>query len=188
MIRFPDEADALLADTDNAGDDADLLAGIFEHAPLFDVRLQVGGMAFGIELQERAAAQPCRGDHIPQRPVVPARRRGDVLGSELAAKGATAEAAVQGTFFVLKGDHVNGAVCRLVAFAEGAGDLQSVDDAEGTIQPAATRLGIGVRTDQQRRPSASRAPEDIPDAIDLGIESGCAHALDEPVARLDVLR
>src|ERR1700744_2790359 len=75
---------------------------------------------------------------------------------------------------------------RIVAFSERPRDFQTVDPAKRAVEPAAGRLRVGMRTDQQRGPGMTRAAEHIADAVDLRLEPGVAHAAGEPVARVDI--
>jgi hypothetical protein len=66
---------------------------------------------------------------------------------------------------------------------ESARQLQRVDDAERAVEPAALRLGLAVRADQQAPRRARRAAEYIADPVDDRFEPGLGVLLGEPVAR-----
>ena len=53
------------------------------------------------------------------------------------------------------------------AAAKRARDLQPVDHAQRAIQPAGMRLGLDMAAEQQLRPVAARAADDVADAVDL---------------------
>ena len=79
--------------------------------------------------------------------------------------------------------------CRDVdAVPERAGNLQAVDHAQRAIQPAGVRLRLDVAAEQQVRPLAARASDDVADAVDLRIKAGLGHARRKPVPRFDILR
>jgi hypothetical protein len=55
--------------------------------------------------------------------------------------------------------------------AERTHDLERVDDAKRAVQPAAGRLRVRVRTDQQCLAGIARSAQHIADAVDQGLET-----------------
>ena len=79
-------------------------------------------------------------------------------------------------------------MARLVALGEGTRNLEAVDHPHRTVEPAASRLGVGMGADEEGRTGIARTAEHRPDPVDSGVESRRAHSAAEPVTRVDVDR
>ena len=86
-----------------------------------------------------------------------------------------------------RGD-VDGEMRGLGILGQRARDLEAVDHAHHAVEPAAARLGVGVRAHQQARPALGAAADDVADAVDHRLQPRLLHAAGEPVPALDVLR
>jgi hypothetical protein len=69
---------------------------------------------------------------------------------------------------------------------EGTRALEAVNHAHGTVQPAAARLRVGVRADEQRRPGFARAPEHVADPVDGRLQPRLLVPLAQPAPRCHV--
>ena len=98
------------------------------------------------------------------------------------------EATVVGALFVDPGGDVDGEIPGLLRFPEGAGNLDAINHAHGAVQPTASRLGVAVRSDQQRLAGIPRSSDDVADAVDAGLETGFGHSSDQPAPRFHIHR
>src|SRR5271170_5132667 len=71
---------------------------------------------------------------------------------------------------------------------EGTGEFQPVDHAQGAVEPAAIRLSLEMRPDQQPPLRQRLAADYITDAVDRCVEPGLAQLPGEPMPRLDINR
>src|SRR5215469_6678809 len=89
-------------------------------------------------------------------------------------------------FLVGPGDSVDTDPGTVRILGKSARKLQSVDDAERTVEPAAIGLGLAVRAEQQHPPRAWIAADDVADPIDYRVEPRLAKFFGQPVSRLNV--
>ena len=90
-------------------------------------------------------------------------------------------------FFVGPRGDIDGEMRRLGILGQRARHFEPVDHAHHAVEPAAARLGVGVRADQDARPRLGAAAEHRADAVDHGLQACLLHAAGQPVPALDVL-
>ena len=73
-----------------------------------------------------------------------------------------------------------------LASIDGASDLEAVDDAQRTVEPAALRNRVRMRTDEHRAVYIGIASVDVPDTIHLRGKAGFAHPAHQPATRFDI--
>ena len=178
--------DAQAPDADDAGDNPDPVAGVLESWPLFDMGFEERDLPARLEAA-RLAAQAGRLDRIGE--LVPVRRLRDRhrLRIERVDEREAAEKCEVGAFLVLEADGID-ADAGSAGLLGGARDLETVDDAERAIEPAATRHGIAVGADEDGLLPLGGRAIDRAEAIDRRVEPGRAKARGEPLPRLDVRR
>ena len=89
-------------------------------------------------------------------------------------------------FLVRPGDRLDAEPGAIRVVAEGARQFERVDDAERAVQPAAARLRLAVRADQQSPLGIARAADHVSDAVDHRVEPRLGEFVGEPLARGDI--
>jgi hypothetical protein len=112
----------------------------------------------------------------------------DLILAQRVGKGPAAEHVAVMAFLVGPGDSLDAEPDERIIGGDGAGQFEPVDDAERAVEPAAMRLGLAVRSDQQPSGGVPIAADHVADAVDHRIEPGLGEFLDEPLARGDVVR
>ena len=64
MVLDAAEGEPVLVDADDGGDDADMLAGMLQHAALLDMRLEVAAIAPVLQFDARCLGEPGRRQRI----------------------------------------------------------------------------------------------------------------------------
>ena len=108
-------------------------------------------------------------------------RVGDVLAERTAA-----QAGQEPALLVLECDDVDADPRSASRLDRGASDLKAVDDAQRTVEPAALRDRVRMRTDEDRAIGVGIATVYVPDAIHLRRKAGFAHPAHQPAPRFDI--
>ena len=122
---------------------------VLEVRTLFDVRFDEAGIAVGIEAQPRHAGKAGLAQRIGQRGAATVGRAVLHLRRQRADERAAAEAADEARLLVLERHGVDRQGARRSVGRERPHDFEPVDHAERAVEPAAGRLRVGVRADQQ---------------------------------------
>src|SRR5712691_5864825 len=140
----------------------------------------------GIARRFEPLARPF-GKGLPQLLPLAALGRVDLGLIEAFDKRTAAEHVAVMAFLVGPGDRLDPEPGQRGIGGEGARQFEPVDDAERAVEPAAMRLRLAVRADEQAPPGAQIAADHVADAVDHRIEAGGGELLGEPVARGDIL-
>ena len=178
------EGDLVALDAEGAEDDAEREVERLEHRALLDVQLEVGGGVLEMLASScLVEVDAVLGEHVGERvPVGVLARAQLVLVGHRPGGGARAErrAAEARAFLVGPVDEANGR-CRLALLGEAPHDLDTGDDVERAVQPAAVRHRVDVPADQHRLLGATRQrPPLVAGLVDLRLER---NLLVQPVLR-----
>ena len=87
------------------------------------------------------------------------------------------------TFLVTERDDVHAGVAGRRVVAQRARGFERIDDTERTVEPAGMVLALDMGAGQNFPPPSTAEADDIADAVDLRVEPGLGHAIDQPLAR-----
>ena len=111
VVLLAGEADPVLPDADDGGDDADLERAAFEHLALLDMRLEISDVAPALAGRARPAGETGLAQRIAHRLAAGAVARGVDIGfGDAADIGAAAEETAEMAFLVAPGRDFDGAV------------------------------------------------------------------------------
>jgi hypothetical protein len=185
-ICVASQQDAEVPDADDALDDADALTAGIESVALLDMGLEIAEVPPRLDLDARLPGEPGGRQRVAERDPVAAAAAVDLGLVEHAGERAAAEHVAVMAFLVGPGDRLDAEPGEVGIAAKGARHLQRVDHPERAIEPAAFRLGLAVRADQQAAGRVGRAAKDIADAVDHRFEARLGELPGEPVARGDI--
>ena len=186
MILFAGEADPVLPDADDGGDDADLERAAFEHLALLDMRFQISDVASAFVSCARPAGETGFAQRVAHRFAAGAVARGvDIFFGDAADIGAAAEETAEMAFLVAPGRDFDGAMPRGIGI-DDAGSLQRIDDAERAIEPSGVVLAFKMGAGQQFRSRPGAGAQHIADAVDVSRQPGVGQLLRKPVQRADM--
>jgi hypothetical protein len=189
MVLDAGEGEPVLEDADDRGDHADALAGRLQDAALLDMRLEVAAVTALLQLDARRLVEASGLQRIAHAGAVVAMARGvDVGLGEAADEGLAAQHAAPMALLIGPRGDIDGEMRRLRIFSQCPRHLEAVDHAHHAVEPAAARLGVGVRAHQQPRSAPGAAANHVADAIDHRLEPRLLHAAGEPASAFDVLR
>src|SRR5690242_12675016 len=189
MVLDAAESEAVGIDADDRRDDADPLVGRLEHAALLDMRLEVTAIAALLEMLTRLAFEAGRLERVAHRRAFVAMPRLVDLGvAEHPDERAAADHLAPMALLVSPRGDVDREMRGLWVLGERARDLQPVDHAHHAVEPAATRLGVGMRAEQDARAGLGTLAQHRANAVDHRLEPRLLHATGQPVPALDVLR
>ena len=113
VILFAGEADPVLPDADDGGDDADLERAAFEHLALLDMRLQIADVTPAFAGRARPAGETGFAQRVAHGFAAGAVARGvDIRFGDAADIGPAAEKTAEMAFLVAPGRDFDGAVQR----------------------------------------------------------------------------
>src|SRR5581483_2466419 len=173
------------------GHDADLLAFRFEHRALLDVQLEIGFDRFGIALKagQAVAVDAEAREDFAELGAARVDGVGEIFHLHLAGDEARAERRKAEAARLLpdEADRFDGAGERDAAFFYRPHRFQRPDDADRAVEFAAVDDAVEMRAGEHRRTvGAFEAAEDVADAVDVDLEPGLRHQMDEqlPAAQL----
>ncbi len=189
MVLDAAEGQAILIDADDRRDDADLLVAGLEQATLLDMGFEIAAVAAVLELDAGRMLQPGGLQRIAHLRAVVAMAGGvDVGVCDAADEGLAADHAAPMALLVGPRGDVDGEVRRVGILGERPRHFEPVDHAHHAIEPAAARLGVGVRAHQEPRAGLGTAADHVAHAVDHRLQPRLLHAPGEPTATLDILR
>src|SRR5262249_28216865 len=149
VILLAGEADAVLPDADNGGDDADLEPARLQPLALFDMSLEIADVAAALDGDACSPRKACACECLTHGAIAGAVARGvDICFAHPADKGAAAEERAEMAFLIAPGSDFHRAFDARVGVEHTRG-LQRIDDAERTVEPARIVLAFEVRAGQQ---------------------------------------
>ena len=185
MIGLSVAADAEAANSDQPCDNADAPTQGFEARPLLDMGFEVTENSLRIAANERAlVAQDSQG--FGERHTVFGFRRSDLRVSDVLAERTAAQAGQERALLVLERDDVDADPRSAARLDRGASDLKAVDDTQRTVEPAALRDRVSMRTDEDRAIGVGIATVYVPDRIHLRRKAGLANPVHQPAPRFDI--
>src|SRR5487761_2646392 len=185
VVLLAAEADPVLPDADDGGDDADLETAAFECPALLDMRLEISDVPPACGRRARPAGKTRVALGSEQGASAAVARGVDVRVGDGADIGSAAEERTEMPFLVAPCRDFNGAIGVRVE-VENSGGFQRINDTKRPIEPAGIILAFEMRAGQQFRPGFCACAEHIADAVDCGGEVRLGQMLRQPFHRAHV--
>ena len=112
----------------------------------------------------------------------------DLLLGQHVGKRMAAEKTLVMAFLVRPGGSLDAEPAASRVRGKGPSQLKRVDHPERAVEPAAIRLGLAVRADQEPPLGRGIAADNVAYAVDHRVEPGLAQLPSQPMPRLDVDR
>src|SRR5439155_11141374 len=149
VVLLAGDRDPVVPIADDRLDDADLEPGRVEPIALLDMRFEIAHIALRIEPLAWPAGKPGLGERGAQQHAVAAAPGLDLALRQCVGEGPAAEHIAEMAFLVGPGDRLDAEPGESWSRGDGARQFERVDDAERAVEPAAMRLGLAVRADEQ---------------------------------------
>src|ERR1700722_16129694 len=131
---------------------------------------EIADVALGIEPLARPSGVAGPLERGAQRYAVATLRGVDLVAGQRVDERATAQHVAVMALLVGPGNRLDPEPRQRIVAAQGPRRFQRIDDAERAVEPAAMRLGLAVRADQQASVGAWVAADHVADAVDDGVE------------------
>src|SRR5215510_5321192 len=157
--------DLATTDAHNRGDHAEFIAFRLQVWALLDMPFELANIALPLQPYRGNPVKPCSGQGLSQALAIGVGRGSNGFLGECATKRAAPKAPEIGTFFIGPGHCIHWEMPSDCIFSQGADNFDAVGNAQRAVQPPPTRLGIGMRANQQRLAALARASNDVTHSI-----------------------
>src|SRR6185312_6453917 len=166
VVLLAGDRDPVVPVADDRLNDANAPAGRLQRAALLDMRLEIPHIALWLADDPLPFGIAGLLQRLGQLFAVAARGACNLVVPERAGERAAAEHIAVMALLVGPGDRLDPDPVERQVAGKSARRFERVDDAERAVEPAAARLRLAVRADQQNSPGALVMAEHIADAVD----------------------
>ena len=187
MVLLAGKGQPVIPDPHDALDDPDAQSGGLQRVALFDMGFEIADIARRVERLARPAGIPRLGQRVAELLAVAALRGGDLVLAQRAGERAAAEHVAVMPLLVRPRHRLDAEALQRGVRSKSARQFERIDDTERAVEPAAVRLRLAVRADEQPARGAGVAADDIADAVDDRVEPGGGKLFGQPLPRGDIL-
>src|SRR5215510_5553168 len=182
VILLSTKEDLATTDAYNRGNHTEFILFRLQVWSLLDMPFEVANIALPLQPYRGNPVKPCSGQGLSQELAIGVGRGSNGFLGECATKRAAPKAPEIGTFFIGPGHCIHWEMPSDCIFSQGADNFDAVGNAQRAVQPPPTRLGIGMRANQQRLAALARASNDVTHSINTGVKSRGGHLRTQPAA------